>query len=356
MSAIEKHPTHFQLHWDADYSLNPKTQLFIRDTTDARSIKIGDEIYIVSIGKIKRLLARLYVKATSHDKFRRRIELTIGGPRSAYFFRNATRGIEVQINRRFENHRHRDVTSVDQATVDVLASVCGTHDFAHNTKSPYWRAIKRRVTTAVARARRSGDTRPDVEIAEEFLRHNFVTSQLPGFYPVYQNAARLALELDNTKTGSTIRRRRRMTEETIRNGVNEDVAMSGQTPDSARHQEILAQLMRRLEELKLIPIYDGYVDCIVELDGFDVYFEVKSATADTVTHQVRTGLGQILHYLWLDSDKTPRPITGHLVVQGPWMSRHEELCHFVGSCSIRLTWSNEIESLQIEDFAPITPD
>ena len=42
------------------------------------------------------------------------------------------------------------------------------------------------------------------------------------------------------------------------------------------------------------------------------------AAPESLVHQVRTGLGQILHYMWMDSGATPRIIHGHLVVEGPW--------------------------------------
>ena len=44
-------------------------------------------------------------------------------------------------------------------------------------------------------------------------------------------------------------------------------------------------------------MYDGLVDCIAEANDADIYFEVKSASAETVVHQARTGLGQVLHYI-----------------------------------------------------------
>ena len=213
-----------------------------------------------------------------------------------------------------------------------------------------WDAIVRQVQTTVARANRDGDTRPAIEIAESFLRRAYVTSQLPGPAPVYQNAARLALGINTDSEEPRSRGRHELTDEAIQKAINEDVATDGHTPNTQRHQQILALLRDRLIELGLAPKYDGLVDCIVEREQFDVYFEVKSTSPESIVHQVRLGLGQVLHYIWKDSKVTPKTIRGHLVIEGPWRTNDESLRPFLMSKSIRLTWSQEITSLEISDL------
>ena len=224
-----------------------------------------------------------------------------------------------------------------------------SHDFS--TASPIrWESIARQVETSLARAIRDGDTRPHLEIAESFLRRSFATSQLPGPAPVYQNAARRALGVSRALDQAQQRPRHRLDEEAIQRAINEDVATAGHTPNTRRHQQILALLRDRLVQLGLEPTYDGLVDCIVEMQGFDVYFEVKSASPETVLHQVRLALGQVLHYMWMDSSTSTRSIRGHLVVEGPWAPGDELLVAFVESLSIPLTWSTDIPSLTTDSL------
>ena len=204
--------------------------------------------------------------------------------------------------------------------------------------------------TAVARALRDQDHRPDIEIAEAFLRRSYVTSQLPGPAPVYLNAARLALGIATASSSTELRRRNDLTDEAIVKAINEDVATAGHTPNTQRHQDILAVLRDRLVELGLVPKYDGLVDCIVEGDQFDVYFEVKSTSQESVVHQVRLALGQVLHYMWMDSDSVSRIIRSHLVIEGPWTTRDERLRKFLLANSVRLTWSRDIPLLNITDL------
>ena len=130
-------------------------------------------------------------------------------------------------------------------------------------------------------------------------------------------------------------------------GINEDIATAGQTPNTSRHQEILEGLRARLEQIGYPPRYDGLVDCIVEFTDADVYFEVKSTSPETVVRQVRTGLGQVLYYMWMDNDAASRGIRGHLVVEGPWTAQDELLREFLESCLVRLTWSQDIPSMEI---------
>ena len=83
---------------------------------------------------------------------------------------------------------------------------------------------------------------------------------------------------------------------------------------------------------------------------FDFYFEVKSASPESIVHQVRLGFGQVLHYIWMDSNDSPPTIRGHLVIEGPWNTSDESLRNFLMSNSIRLTWSQEISSLELSDL------
>ena len=108
--------------------------------------------------------------------------------------------------------------------------------------------------------------------------------------------------------------------------------------------------MDRIIELGLVPKYDGLVDCIVERKNCDVYFEIKSTSSESIVHQVRLAFGQVLHYVWMDFDDDSKTIRGHLVIEGPWNTRDEELPTFLMSNSVRLTWSQEISSLEISDL------
>ena len=317
---------------------------------DGHCIRVGDDIYVLTKGESSKLLARLSVLDVSLDTFRHRIDLQIGGPRSAVFFDNSSNAVQIRLPSTTSAPSRYEVRCLDQESAQQLAGACGSHDFS-SLIPIRWDAIAQQVGTNVARAKRDGDPRPDLEIAESFLRRNYVTSQLPGPAPVYQNAARRALGFDSPSKPSTYRERYVLTNDAIIVGINEDVSTSHHTPDSKRHQEILDQLRRQLERLGFTPKYDGLVDCIVETAAADIYFEVKSATRESVAHQIRTGLGQVLHYIWIDSESVPKALHGHLVVEGPWRAQDESLRVFVRSCSIGLTWSSEIESLDIDDFS-----
>ena len=244
----------------------------------------------------------------------------------------------------------RKRTRFEPRSSQILATACGVHDFALVSLPVRWNAITRRVQIGISRSIRDGDSRPRVEIAEEFLRRNYVTSQLPGPTPVYQNAARRILGFDLPVGLPTHRERHILTDDAVIRGVNEDVAMAHHAPNSTRHQEILRQLMTQLKHMGFVPKYDGLVDCIVETEGVDLYFEVKSTTQESVAHQVRTGLGQVLHYMWTDAESSSRVIHGHLVVEGPWRPQDESLRAFVSSHAIGLTWSSQLSSLAVGDL------
>ena len=340
----------FRIHWSAEREITADERLFIRDSGDGMCIRVGDDLYIVSDSQQSRLLARLSVWSVTHDANRCRLELNVGGPRTAVFFTRAHDAVAVRIQGESKGRSHREATLLQPDSAHILINACGYHDFSRRPPPAQWNAIVGQVRLAVARAHRYQDPRPDVEIAESFLRRKYVTSQLPGPAPVYQNAARQALGLTSLARTSVPRKRHELTQEAVRRGINEDVATAGQAPNTSRHQEILERLRVRLEQIGLVPRYDGLVDCIVEGTDADIYFEVKSASADSVVHQMRTGLGQILHYMWMDADDSPRTIRGHLVVQGPWMPDNESLRAFLESCSVQLTWSQDIPSLDVNDL------
>ena len=305
---------------------------------------------MLSQGEPSKLLARLSVLNIRPDAFRHRIDLTIGGPRSAVFFDNFSDAIPIRLPTTVSGSSRYEATWLDSETVQQLIEVCGSHDFSSSSVPVRWDAITQRIQIAVARAHRDSDPRPDIEVAETFLRRAYVTSQLPGPAPVYQNAARLALGITPESASSRIRGRNELTDEAIQKAINDDVATSGHTPNTQRHQQLLALLRDRLIELGLVPKYDGLVDCIVERDKFDVYFEVKSTSPESIVHQVRLAFGQVLHYIWMDSNDNPRAISGHLVIEGPWNESDESLRTFLISNSVRLTWSQEISSLRISDL------
>ena len=339
----------FQLTSGVNEKWKAEGDLPIAASGDGRGIQAGDDIYVLTEGEPSKLLARLSVLGVSLDTFRHRIDLKIGGPRSAVFFDNSSDAVPIRLPSTTSTSFRYEVCCLEAESAQQLTGACGSHDFSSSVPVQ-WDAITRQVGTNVTRASRDGDPRPELEIAESFLRRNYVTSQLPGPAPVYQNAARQALGQSFPLKRSVPRRRHLLTQEAVQRGINEDVATSGQTPNTSRHQEILEQLRARVKQIGLVPMYDGLVDCIVESDDADIYFEVKATSPGSVVHQVRTGLGQVLHYMWMDKDITPRTIRGHLVVEGPWADQNESLRDFLESCLVRLTWSEDIPSMEISDL------
>ncbi len=338
----------FRLQSGANENWKPEGNLPVSASGDGHYIRAGDDIYVLTEGETSKLLARLSVLEVSLDAFRHRIDLKIGGPRTAVFFDNSAKAVPIKLSKSSTAPPRYEVRCLDPESVQQLTGACGSHDFS-SLNPVRWEAIARQVVIVVTRASRDSDRRPALEIAETFLRSNYVTSQLPGPAPVYQNAARRALGLSSHKRFSVPRRRHDLTQEAIQRGINEDVATAGQTPNSSRHQEILELLRVRLEQMGFEPKYDGLVDCIVEVDDEIIYFEVKSTSPESVIGQVRTGLGQVLYYMWLDSDLSTRTIRGHMVVEGPWVPQNEAVRGFLESCMIRLTWSRDITSMEISD-------
>ena len=317
---------------------------------DGNRIQVGDDIYVLSQDEPSRLLARLSVLGVCPDAFRHRIDLTVGGSRSAVFFDNSSDAIQIRLPRLVGGSSRYEAMCLAPEAVRQLVGACGSHDFSSPSIPIRWGAITRQVETTVARANRNGDPRPIIEIAESFLRRTYSTSHLPGPAPVYQNAARLALGISHESVSPRTRGRHELTSEAIQKAINEDVATAGHTPNTQRHQEILALLRDRLIELGLVPKYDGLVDCIVEKDNFDIYFEVKSTSPESIVHQVRLAFGQVLHYIWMDSNDNPRTMRGHLVIEGPWNTNDESLRTFLTSNSVHLTWSQDVHSLEIDNL------
>ena len=339
----------FQLTSGVNEKWKSEGDLPIAASGDGLCIRAGDDIYVLTEGEPSKLLARLSVLEVSLDTFRHRIDLKIGGHRSAFFFDNSSDAVPINPPSTTSTSPSYEVRCLDPKSAQQITGACGSHDFSSSVPVR-WDAITQQVGTNVTRASRDGDPRPELEIAESFLRRNYVTSQLPGPAPVYQNAARQALGQSFPPKRSVPRRRLLLTQEAVQRGINEDVATAGQTPNTSRHQEILEQLRARVKQIGLVPMYDGLVDCIVESDDADIYFEVKATSPGSVVHQVRTGLGQALHYMWMDKDVTLRTIRGHLVVEGPWADQNESLQDFLESCLVRLTWSQDIPSMEISDL------
>jgi hypothetical protein len=65
---------------------------------------------------------------------------------------------------------------------------------------------------------------------------------------------------------------------------------------SKRHQQILKALAESLLAKKLSPSYNRLVDAYVALPKYDILFEVKSATLENFSHQVRLAVAQLLEY------------------------------------------------------------
>ena len=172
----------FQLISDANERWRAEGGLPIPASGDANRIRVGDDIYVLTEGDSSKLLARLSVLEVSTDTFRHRIDLQIGGPRSAVFFDNSSNAVPIRLPSTTSVSSRYEVRCLDSESARQLAGACGSHDFSSSVPIR-WHAIAQQVRTNVARARRDGDPRPDLEIAESFLRRNYVTSQLPGPVP-----------------------------------------------------------------------------------------------------------------------------------------------------------------------------
>lgn len=345
----------FRLHWDASVGLSPTGQIVIRDSEESHEIRRGDLLYIVTEAEEPRLLARVAVNRCTRHPSRRALVLDIDDPKTAFFFRKHNDAIGVSFLAKGKPCWHREATQLTEDIALKLADLCGTHDFSSTALPPIWPGTVRSVERVVTRAVRDEDTRPSIEVAVAYLRRRNVTSELPGPSPVYVNAARYALApivilrerqvLTRRAKGIRTRRRGPLTDEAIQASINDDSAITvASSLDTRRHQLILWRLRDKLQELGFTPLYDGFVDCIVEAENLALYFEVKSATHESLHQQVRLGVGQLLYYIWQDSRESQKPIRGHLVVEDA-SERPAEIRDFVESLSLGFTWSSKIDGL-----------
>lgn len=350
----------FRLHWDASADLSPTGQIVIRDSEESRTIRTGDLLYVVTDAEDPRLLARIAANYCTQNLSRKSLVLGIDDPKTAFFFRRHSDAVGVPFLSKGDQRGHREATRLPEDVASNIANLCGTNDFSSIALPPTWPGTVRNVDRVVARAIRDKDTRSSVEIAVAYLRHRYVTSELPGPAPVYVNAARRALApivipeerqaLTRKAKVIKIRRRGPLTDKAIQAGINDDSASTViGSPDSKRHQLILQRLRDRLQDLGFNPLYDGFVDCIVEAEHGDLYFEVKSATPETLQRQMRQGVGQLLHYMWLDKKQAKKPIWGCLVVEDV-LGRPMDIREFVQSVSLGFIWSGEINELMVQDL------
>jgi len=141
-----------------------------------------------------------------------------------------------------------------------------------------------------------------------------------------------------------------LSDEAIDKGLSEDLSLFTTTsPDSRKHQQILRQLRDRLVELGFSPEFNGFVDCKISCGGGDIYFEVKSASEDSFVHQMRLGVGQLMHYIWKDRQTSSRPIRGFLVIEDAPVP--EGFKDFVNSVPFDICLSSEISTMQLDQIA-----
>ena len=348
------------LYWDRRIDLIPHQSIVIRESEEAKEIIKGDVFFVITEGGKTNLLARLRVNHCIVDSDRKALILDINDPETAFFFRRYVDAVTIALPLGIKISGPREIIRITDEAAALLSNICGTGDFSSRIPPPMWPGIQQRVYRNVTRAIRDGDNRPGIDIATAFLRKHYVTSELPGQSPVYVNAARQALfpnQLDFEGTTKAPKRKRinlrnrvPLTDEAINAGVNDDVALTlVAPPDKQRHQYILRELRDRLLELGLEPKYDGFVDCIVETPGCDLYFEVKSGTPGSLSKQLYVGTGQLLYYIWLDSKQFKKRIRGYLVMEGvPNMP--EEYYDFVKSVSLSIIWSSDVAEMVVEDL------
>jgi hypothetical protein len=348
------------LYWERRVDLVPHQSIVVRDSEDAKGIIRGDVLFVITLGRKTSLLARLRVNNCIADSDREALILDINDPETAFFFRRHVDAVPVILPPGIKIGRHREIIRITDEAASLLSNLYGISDFSSRISPPMWPGILQRVYRNVTRAIRDGDKRPGIDIATEYLRKHYVTSELPGPSPVYVNAARQALFPTGSQFKGTVkatkrkrinlRNRATLTDEAINAGVNDDVALTLiAPPEKQRHQSILRELRDRLLELGLEPKYDGFVDCIVETPGCDLYFEVKSGTPGSLSKQLYVGTGQLLYYIWLDSKQFKKRIRGYLVMEGvPNMP--EEYYDFVKSVSLSIIWSSDVAEMVVEDL------
>ena len=124
---------------------------------DGNRIQAGDDIYVLYPGEPSKLLARLAVLNVCPDTFRHRIDLTIGGPRSAVFFDNPSDAISIRLPSIVGAPSRYEASCLVPEAVQLLVGACGSHDFSSAYTPIRWGAITSQVENTVARAKRDGD-------------------------------------------------------------------------------------------------------------------------------------------------------------------------------------------------------
>ena len=158
----------FRLISGSDEKWKAEGDVPIAAAGDGNRIQVGDDIYVLSGGTPSKLLARLSVLSIRSDSFRHRIDLSVGGPRSAVFFDNTNDASPIGLPITVNGPSRGEATYLHPEIVQQLVWICGSHDFSDTSIPMRWDAIVRQVQTTVARANRDGDTRPAIEIAESF--------------------------------------------------------------------------------------------------------------------------------------------------------------------------------------------
>ena len=115
----------FRLISDSDYQWAAEGSLPIPASGDGQSVRAGDEIYVLTDGESGRLLARLSVLEVSLDEFRHRVNLKIGGPRSAVFFHHWDDAVTVHLSSEINRQSRNEIERLDSESADQLRQICG---------------------------------------------------------------------------------------------------------------------------------------------------------------------------------------------------------------------------------------
>ena len=347
----------FLLHWDADTDVTISTEVTVNDSGDATFLAPGDEIYILSNRHGARLRGRIVVATVIHEPAMKRVRIGVSHPRTAFFAKKVADAPAVALAAD-AGGGHRQVMKVDEPTRLTLVEECAGCDFSTVVPPSMWPGIVESVRQTLDRRIRDGDERAAVHIATEFVRSKYYTTELPGPSPVYLNAARRSLldilGADEGEDRSIVKSPRLRTRGVLDDGaidvqVNGDVSQFlASPPDSSQHQAILRRLTERLRALGLTPLCDGSIDCIVELEDLDVYFEVKAASSpSSFEHQLRLSVGQVQFYMWRDRIN-PKPINGWIVIQNQPVSFDPQT--FVASLGLGLCLDTGIDQLNVADL------
>jgi len=350
---------HFVVGWDSSTELPLSGQLHLKKPENEISPKQGDLIYVMSIyvGSPK-ILARLICSDSVVDEHHQRVSLSSNHPDSAVFFRKAMRASSCP--QEFIVPEERSIEECPPALHKWLTLAIGNNSFARLSAPINWASTVLAIKQEVRRVGQRPDTRSDVQVATDFLRGLYPTSELPGPSPVFLNAARLALDESSPETlensneaGSLIhisknRKRHSLDDLAIGSSSTESETYSAHPPDSRRHQNILKTLRDQLISIGLEPLHDGYIDCIVEFNKFDVFFEVKSASSPaSFAHQLRQGVGQLLYYLWQSRSQT-KPASGWVVIEQRDVDF--DYLSYVNSTGLSVLTTNELQSLSLSDL------